>query len=128
MSKLEETPDTGDTGENSVSSSYSFVKISFVFFCQSRWFIDSVHLISVMDSCCLQNASSSDTLSSRGKGEDFEAKLECDRGKRFDYLLKQTEIFSHFMSSQPSKTPTKPKTGRPKKPKPEEPAETAAGE
>ncbi|KAF5270113.1 hypothetical protein FQA39_LY08525 [Lamprigera yunnana] len=61
------------------------------------------------------NASSSDTLSSRGKGEDFETKLENDRGKRFDYLLKQTEIFSHFMSSQPSKTTNKPKSGRPKK-------------
>lgn len=64
-----------------------------------------------------QNASSSDTLSSKGKGEDFETKLETDRGKRFEYLLKQTEIFSHFMTNQ---APAKPKTGRPKK-KPEEP-------
>ncbi|CAH1370836.1 unnamed protein product [Tenebrio molitor] len=59
------------------------------------------------------NASSSDTLSSRGKGEDFETKLETDRGRRFDYLLKQTEIFSHFMNQ--NKTPSKPKSGRPKK-------------
>lgn len=63
----------------------------------------------------MQNASSSDTLSSRGKGEDFDTKLETDRSKRFDYLLKQTEIFSHFMTNQQSKTPAKPKTGRPKK-------------
>lgn len=44
--------------------------------------------------------------------------METDRGKRFDFLLKQTEIFSHFMSQNP-KGGTKPKTGRPKK-KPEE--------
>lgn len=54
-------------------------------------------------------------MSSREKGEDFEAKLETDRGKRFDYLLKQTEIFSHFMNQ--TKTPSKPKSGRPKKQK-----------
>lgn len=65
-----------------------------------------------------QNDSSSDTTS---KGEDFESKVASDRGKRFDYLLKQTEIFSHFMN-QP-KTPTKPKSGRPKKEKKEDVAE-----
>ncbi|KAJ8947350.1 hypothetical protein NQ318_002876 [Aromia moschata] len=59
-----------------------------------------------------QNESSSDTTS---KGEDFDTKVESDRGKRFDYLLKQTEIFSHFMNQ--AKTPTKPKSGRPKKEK-----------
>lgn len=59
-----------------------------------------------------QNDSSSDTTS---RGEDFESKVASDRGKRFDYLLKQTEIFSHFMN-QP-KTPTKPKSGRPRKEK-----------
>ncbi|KAL3265822.1 hypothetical protein HHI36_010018 [Cryptolaemus montrouzieri] len=56
------------------------------------------------------NASSSDTMS---KGEDFDAKIETDRGRRFDYLLKQTEIFSHFMNQ--NKTPSKVKSGRPKK-------------
>lgn len=30
---------------------------------------------------------------------DFNATLDEDRTKRFDYLLKQTEIFSHFMTS-----------------------------
>ncbi|XP_017778534.1 PREDICTED: chromatin-remodeling complex ATPase chain Iswi isoform X2 [Nicrophorus vespilloides] len=58
------------------------------------------------------NGSSSDTSSSRGKGEDFETKLETDRGKRFDFLLKQTEIFSHFMSSQNSKTTPKGKKSK----------------
>lgn len=61
-----------------------------------------------------QNESSSDTTS---KGEEFEVKVASDRGRRFDFLLKQTEIFSHFMNQ--SKTPTKPKTGRPKKEKPD---------
>lgn len=51
--------------------------------------------------------------SSTGKAE-FENKIASDSGKRFDYLLKQTEIFSHFMSGASSKTPDKPK-GRPKK-------------
>lgn len=52
-----------------------------------------------------------------------------DRGKRFDYLLKQTEIFAHFMITNEKKdgsgsaggsgnTPKKSK-GRPRKPKAE---------
>lgn len=65
------------------------------------------------------NASSADTLSSKGKTEDFETKIENDRSKRFEYLLRQTEIFSHFMTNTSgSKTPTSPlkmKPGRPKK-------------
>ncbi|CAG9760588.1 unnamed protein product [Ceutorhynchus assimilis] len=52
------------------------------------------------------------------KNEDFNAKLETDQGKRFDYLLKQTEIFSHFMNQ--TKSPSKPNSvGRPKKAKEE---------
>lgn len=74
-----------------------------------------------------QNASSSDTLSSRGKGEDFETKLETDRSKRFDFLLKQTEIFSHFMTSNQTKGTSKPKAGRPRKQKPED-SKDAIGE
>lgn len=62
-------------------------------------------------------------MSSRGKGEDFETKLENDRSKRFDFLLKQTEIFSHFMTSQQNKGTPKPKAGRPKKTKVEDPGE-----
>ncbi|KAK6617714.1 hypothetical protein RUM43_013942 [Polyplax serrata] len=66
------------------------------------------------------NASSADTLSSKGKTEDFDTKVENDRSKRFDYLLRQTEIFSHFMmnNERDAKTPTSPlkmKPGRPKK-------------
>ncbi|XP_065159904.1 chromatin-remodeling complex ATPase chain Iswi isoform X1 [Atheta coriaria] len=71
------------------------------------------------------NESSSDATSSRGKGEDFEAKLENDRGKRFDYLLKQTEIFSHFMTNPATKSPTKPKAGRPSKAKEKEDKDAA---
>lgn len=65
----------------------------------------------------IQNESSSDTTSSRGKEGDFESKIETDRSKRFDFLLKQTEIFSHFMTNTPksSSSPPKPKAGRPKK-------------
>lgn len=66
--------------------------------------------------CISQNGSSSDTTSSRGKEGDFESKIETDRSKRFDFLLKQTEIFSHFMTSAPkSNSPPKAKAGRPKK-------------
>lgn len=69
-----------------------------------------------------QNLSESDTTtSSKGKA-DFENKIASDRGKRFEYLLKQTEIFSHFMSGASGKSPEKPK-GRPKKPKESEVAE-----
>ncbi|CAG9090664.1 hypothetical protein JYU34_009443 [Plutella xylostella] len=63
------------------------------------------------------NGSSSDTTSSRGKEGDFESKIETDRSKRFDFLLKQTEIFSHFMTNAPKAgtSPPKAKAGRPKK-------------
>ena len=59
------------------------------------------------------NASSAGTTSSRGGG-DFETKIETDRSKRFDFLLKQTEIFSHFMNAK-DKSPLKVKPGRPRK-------------
>ncbi|XP_037087225.1 SWI/SNF-related matrix-associated actin-dependent regulator of chromatin subfamily A member 5-like [Pollicipes pollicipes] len=53
------------------------------------------------------------------KGSDtYEMSREKDRSKRFDFLLKQTEIFAHFMSTagrhKPS-SPLKVKPGRPKK-------------
>ena len=47
-----------------------------------------------------------------------ERNLLSDRGKRFDFLLKQTEIFTHFMSNT-GKASDKPKVGRPKKIKPD---------
>lgn len=68
-----------------------------------------------------QNESSSNATETREKDAEFDNKLETDRGKRFDYLLKQTEIFTHFMSNTGTKSPTKPKSaGRPKKIKKEE--------
>lgn len=77
----------------------------------------------------LQNAESASEgeESSKGKAE-FENKIAADSGKRFDYLLKQTEIFSHFMSGAGSKTsPEKPK-GRPKKAEAATSAEDSAAE
>ncbi|CAB0031479.1 unnamed protein product [Trichogramma brassicae] len=62
------------------------------------------------------NDSSAGTNSSRGG--DFETKLETDRSKRFDFLLQQTEIFSHFMtnsSKEKAGSPLKVKPGRPRK-------------
>lgn len=64
------------------------------------------------------NASSSGETSSSSKTGEYESKMETDRGKRFDYLLKQTEIFSHFMAGMRDKAPSSPlkcKPGRPKK-------------
>lgn len=73
-----------------------------------KWFFFFVH------QC--QNESSSNTTESREKDTEFENKVETDRGKRFDYLLKQTEIFTHFMTNTGPKSPTKVKSaGRPKK-------------
>ena len=37
-------------------------------------------------------------------------------GKRFEYLLKQTELFSHFMGNNKATSPLKVKAGRKKKP------------
>lgn len=66
-------------------------------------------------SCNFQNASSLETGSSNEKETDFESKIETDRSKRFDYLLKQTEIFTHFMTNSSPKNTQKGKAGRPKK-------------
>ena len=35
--------------------------------------------------------------------------MDNNRSKRFDFLLKQTEIFSHFMPGSNKKTPDKKK-------------------
>ncbi|XP_062558461.1 chromatin-remodeling complex ATPase chain Iswi [Armigeres subalbatus] len=64
------------------------------------------------------NESNSDTTSSHTKEPDYDATLETDRGKRFEFLLKQTEIFSHFMQSAPkgsSSSPPAKAKGKPKK-------------
>uniref|UniRef100_A0A1I8PAI2 Chromatin-remodeling complex ATPase chain Iswi n=1 Tax=Stomoxys calcitrans TaxID=35570 RepID=A0A1I8PAI2_STOCA len=60
------------------------------------------------------NETASETTSSSGeKDEGYDKKMQTDSCKRFDFLLKQTEIFTHFMSNS-IKSPTKQK-GRPKK-------------
>lgn len=46
---------------------------------------------------------------------DFEEKIETDRSKRFDFLLKQTEIFSHFMPPPGNNTSSNVKTTPPPK-------------
>lgn len=67
----------------------------------------------------MQNETASETTSSSGeKEEGYDSKMQTDSCKRFDFLLKQTEIFTHFMSNS-TKSPTKTK-GRPKKVKDKE--------
>ncbi|XP_021961000.1 chromatin-remodeling complex ATPase chain Iswi [Folsomia candida] len=66
------------------------------------------------------SSSSSDTgtssSNSKEKLEDFQTKLERDNSKRFEYLLKQTEIFAHFMSGGArDKSPTSPLKIKPTK-------------
>ncbi|XP_014676572.1 PREDICTED: SWI/SNF-related matrix-associated actin-dependent regulator of chromatin subfamily A member 5-like [Priapulus caudatus] len=55
---------------------------------------------------------------STAQKQEYEEKLSTDRSNRFDFLLQQTEIFSHFMgdSSTTTSSPLKIKpTGRPRK-------------
>ena len=43
--------------------------------------------------------------------------MQTDRANRFEYLLKQTELFAHFIQPAAQKTPTSPlkmKPGRPR--------------
>ncbi|XP_072171356.1 SWI/SNF-related matrix-associated actin-dependent regulator of chromatin subfamily A member 5-like [Diadema setosum] len=66
-----------------------------------------------------------------GVGEEYEAKVEKDRSSRFDFLLQQTEIFTHFMSASSVKSPTSPlklKPGRPKLKKDEKQKLSAVGD
>ena len=63
------------------------------------------------------------------KQRDFDQKIKNDRSKRFEYLLKQTEIFSHFMTNQGLKSSANTqKTGRPKKKNDSHVDDSAAGE
>ncbi|KAL3234010.1 hypothetical protein MRX96_022766 [Rhipicephalus microplus] len=61
---------------------------------------------------------------------DYDSKLDLDRGNRFDYLLQQTEIFAHFMTTSSAAkgvtSPLKLKPGRPKLKKNDEKAKLAA--
>lgn len=68
--------------------------------------------LNFVTSFCFQNESDSETTSTSGENN----KDQSDRSKRFDFLLKQTEIFSHFMTNS-TKSPTKPKGRAAKKPK-----------
>ncbi|XP_063696190.1 chromatin-remodeling complex ATPase chain Iswi [Culicoides brevitarsis] len=70
-----------------------------------------------MDTNENSNASSTDGTDSNNKdNSDFDAKIETDRSKRFEFLLKQTSIFSHFVSpvgpSPKSPLKVKPTKGR----------------
>lgn len=56
-------------------------------------------------------------LKSAFGGMDYVTTMKQDCNNRFEYLLKQTEIFSHFMTYGRDQPP-KPKVGR--KPKPKE--------
>lgn len=108
MSQAEEVVEPADVGDNSVSRD----DLSPLCLCSKFQLF-----IGIFNYKYFQNGSSSDTTSSRGKEGDFESKILTDRSKRFDFLLKQTEIFSHFMSNTPKSgsSPPKPKAGRPKK-------------
>lgn len=52
--------------------------------------------------------------SKQEKSPSFDGKIKSDRGKRFDYLLKQTEIFSHFMTNTQARKPVSNPGARPK--------------
>ncbi|XP_018584044.1 putative global transcription activator SNF2L1 [Scleropages formosus] len=48
---------------------------------------------------------------------EYEEKRKADRANRFEYLLKQTELFAHFIQPASQKSPTSPlkvKLGRPR--------------
>ncbi|KAJ7995914.1 hypothetical protein DPEC_G00231650 [Dallia pectoralis] len=48
---------------------------------------------------------------------EYEEKRKTDRAKRFEFLLKQTELFAHFIQPTSQKSPTSPlkvKLGRPR--------------
>lgn len=61
-----------------------------------------------------------------GLGENYDATVVEDRSKRFEFLLKQTEIFAHFMAAAPGALP-KAKPGRRPKVKEEKPS-TSGGD
>ena len=43
-----------------------------------------------------------------GVNKEYTEKMDRDRSTRFDYLLKQTEIFSHFLNAPGKKPPKSP--------------------
>lgn len=61
----------------------------------------------------------------------FSVLQQTDRTNRFEYLLKQTELFAHFIQPAAQKTPTSPlkmKPGRPRIKKDEKQNLLSAGE
>ncbi|XP_059410705.1 SWI/SNF-related matrix-associated actin-dependent regulator of chromatin subfamily A member 5 [Carassius carassius] len=61
----------------------------------------------------------------------YEEKVKTDRTNRFEYLLKQTEVFAHFIQPAAQKTPTSPlkmKPGRPRLKKDEKQNLLSAGD
>uniref|UniRef100_A0A452TBX8 SWI/SNF related, matrix associated, actin dependent regulator of chromatin, subfamily a, member 1 n=1 Tax=Ursus maritimus TaxID=29073 RepID=A0A452TBX8_URSMA len=62
---------------------------------------------------------------------EYEEKMKADRAKRFEFLLKQTELFAHFIQPSAQKSPTSPlnmKLGRPRIRKDDKQSLISAGE
>ncbi|XP_053435903.1 probable global transcription activator SNF2L1 isoform X3 [Nycticebus coucang] len=62
---------------------------------------------------------------------EYEEKMKADRAKRFEFLLKQTELFAHFIQPSAQKSPTSPlnmKFGRPRIKKDEKQSLISAGD
>uniref|UniRef100_A0A5F9CJ67 SNF2 related chromatin remodeling ATPase 1 n=1 Tax=Oryctolagus cuniculus TaxID=9986 RepID=A0A5F9CJ67_RABIT len=62
---------------------------------------------------------------------EYEEKMKTDRAKRFEFLLKQTELFAHFIQPSAQKSPTSPlnmKLGRPRMKKDEKQSLISAGD
>ncbi|KAK7930557.1 hypothetical protein WMY93_006952 [Mugilogobius chulae] len=51
------------------------------------------------------DASSSSFSPSKASSAGYEEKVKTDRTNRFEYLLKQTELFAHFVQPAAQKTP-----------------------
>jgi len=75
-----------------------------------------------------ENSNQSSETTSSSKTGEYETKMDTDRSKRFDYLLKQTEIFSHFMSGPRDKTPSSPLKCKPGRPTTKKPAKSSVGD
>lgn len=90
--------DAQDTNDNSVSKSEFFRKRLL-----TRKVYNKKTFFNMKSWNSLQNES-------RTSSSNKETEIETNRTKRFDFLLKQTEIFSHFMPGSQSKvTPEKKK-------------------
>ncbi|XP_022540207.1 SWI/SNF-related matrix-associated actin-dependent regulator of chromatin subfamily A member 5 [Astyanax mexicanus] len=64
-----------------------------------------------------QSSSPADESANMEQPSGYEEKVKTDRTNRFEYLLKQTEVFAHFIQPAAQKTPTSPlkmKPGRPR--------------